>query len=149
MGMTESASEAWAAVYPTLSEGHPGLFGSVTGRAEAQCLRLALLYALMDEAPAIDRQHLLAALEVWERAEASARFIFGTTLGDPVADEIYRGLRANPRGLTRTEISALFNRHQTAERIEVAFSLLEQRGFARREIRLTERGTAEAWICVR
>lgn len=48
------------------------MFGAVTGRAEAQCLRLALVLALMDEAREIDLRHLLAALAIWERAEGSA-----------------------------------------------------------------------------
>ena len=32
--MTEAAHNAWTQVYPTLSEGHSGLFGAVTARAE-------------------------------------------------------------------------------------------------------------------
>ena len=103
--MTEQARQTWVEVYSILSEGHPGLLGTVTARAEAQCLRLALIFALMDEAPTIDRPHLLAARAVWERAEASARYIFGAALGDPIADEILRGLKvAGASGLTRTDI---------------------------------------------
>ena len=45
--MAPPARKAWSAAYARLSEGYPGLFGAVTGRAEAQCLRLALAYALM------------------------------------------------------------------------------------------------------
>jgi hypothetical protein len=43
--MTDAARSIWQRVYPTLSEGHGGLFGAVTARAEAQCLRLALALA--------------------------------------------------------------------------------------------------------
>jgi len=46
--MTPAARAIWQAVYPELSEGSGGLHGSVTARAEAQCIRLALVYALLD-----------------------------------------------------------------------------------------------------
>lgn len=146
---TDAAREVWKAVYPTVSEGRPGLFGCVTGRSEAQCIRLALIYALMDESAIIDRQHLLAALAIWERAESSARYVFGDALGNPVADDILRALRvARQDGLTRTTISNLFNRHQTAERIGAGLELLMRRGLARHESRQTGGAPAEVWVCV-
>src|SRR5262249_49451764 len=127
-------------------EGQPGLFGAVTGRAEAQCLRLALLYALMDGVTEIDHQHLLAALAGWERAQASARHIFGSALGDPSANQILGALRtARPGTMTRTAISRLLGRHQTAERIGASLSLLEKRGLAKRESVQTEGSPAEHW----
>ncbi len=148
IGMTEDARQIWQRVYPTLSEGHLGLFGAVTARAEAQCLRLALAYALADKADAIGRHHLLAAIAIWERAEASARYIFGSALGDRVADEILRALKgAGPAGLTRTEISALFRRNETADRIGVALDLLVRRGLAERAHQQHHQGgrPAEVW----
>jgi RepB DNA-primase from phage plasmid/Protein of unknown function (DUF3987) len=57
-----SARSQWAEVYGPLSEGKPGLFGAVVGRAEAQALRLAALYAAMEESGTIERTHLEAAL---------------------------------------------------------------------------------------
>ncbi len=44
----ENARALWRAVYHDLSEGGPGLSGAVTSRGEAQTMRLALLYALLD-----------------------------------------------------------------------------------------------------
>lgn len=147
--MTAAAREAWADVYPTLSEGHRGLFGAVTARAEAQCLRLALTFALADSSDAIDRPHLLAALALWQRAEASGRYIFGSALGDPVADEILRALHvAGGEGLTRTKIRDQFGRHQTAERIGTALDSLSKRKLARPESQATEGRHSEVWRCV-
>ena len=144
---TPAASAAWREVYERLSEGSPGLFGAVTARAEAQCIRLALLYALMDEAIEIDVQHQLAALAVWERSAKSARFIFGDSLGDQVADTILGGLReAGPLGMTRTEISKLLGKHQPAERIGTALEMLQRRGLARHETRRTGGAPSEVWI---
>jgi len=96
-----SARDQWAEVYGPLSEGKPGLFGAVTGRAEAQTLRLATLYAAMDESASIEREHLEAALALWDYAEESARYIFGVATGDPVADAILQAVRnAGESGLT-------------------------------------------------
>jgi hypothetical protein len=123
--MTPAARDVWERVYPTLSQGYPGMLGAVTARAEAQCLRLALAYAVADQADVISGDHLLAAIALWERAEASARHIFGSAIGDPVADEILRALRAaGTVGMTRTEISNVFKRHEKAERIGIALDLL-------------------------
>ena len=99
----DQARRIWYEDDGELSEGKPGLLGSVTGRAEAQVLRLSLIYALLDGTATIRAEHLLAALAVWEYAEASARYIFGDALGNPVADRVLEQLRAAPQGLTRTE----------------------------------------------
>lgn len=148
--MTEAARTTWAGVYPKLSDGRPGLHGAVTGRAEAQAIRLALLYALLDGAEAIDKEHLLAALAVWDYCDDSASFIFGDSLGDPVADEILKSLgAAGQAGLTRTDISALFKRHQSAARIDAALSLLEGKGLADRRSLKTGGRAVENWTaCV-
>ncbi len=61
----EHARALWHKVYEQLSEGKPGLLGSVVSRAEAQVMRLALVYALLDESTVIEHVHLEAALEVW------------------------------------------------------------------------------------
>jgi hypothetical protein len=150
VGMTAAAQDVWKSVYPTLSQGYQGLFGAVTARSEAQCLRLALVYALMDGAGSIDRQHLLAGLAVWERAQDSARFIFGSALGDPVADEILRALRvAGAVGMTRTEISGLFKRNQPSERIGAALNLLAEKKLAIHETKGGESGRpTQVWKAV-
>ena len=49
-------------IYPKLSAGEPGLLGAVLARAEAHVLRLSLLYAALDRAPAVTPAHLVAAL---------------------------------------------------------------------------------------
>jgi hypothetical protein len=71
MTMTEGAREAWEIAYSDLSADRVGLLGAVTARAEAQVIRLALLYALFDRRLDIDLAHLRAALALWEYAEAS------------------------------------------------------------------------------
>jgi len=128
----EEARAIWHEVYPELSEGKPGLLGAVIARAEAQVMRLACLYAVLDMSTVVRREHLLAALAVWDYCEASARFIFGDALGDPVADEILRALRAaGNAGMTRTEISEHFGRNVPAKRLGRALTALAEAGLVR------------------
>ena len=146
VSMTTGARKVWESVYPKLSEGRDGLLGSATARAEAQCLRLALLYALLDEQPEIDVAHVLAGIAVWEYCDATARFVFGDAIGDRVADDIRRDLlRSWDTGMSRTDIRNLFNRHESGERIEQALDLLDKRGQVRRERRNTGGRPEDIW----
>ena len=103
MHRDEEARSIWGKVYPDLSDGKPGLLGSVTSRAEAQVLRLSIIYALLDCSVAIRGEHLEAALAVWDYCLASARYIFGDSLGIPEADEILRELRRTSEGLSQRQ----------------------------------------------
>ena len=110
-------------------------------------MRLALVYALLDGATNIDLPHIKAALAVWEYAEASAVRIFGASLGDPVADDIYRALQhAGREGMSRTAIRDLFARNQFADRIGAALMLLVTKGRAKVEMRQSGGRPTECWI---
>jgi hypothetical protein len=147
ISMSEAARAAWAAVYPELSADKPGLLGAVTARAEAQTVRLAMIYALLDGEKQIDVAHLGAALAVWEYCEASAAHIFGNSSGDPVADEIVTALKSvGEAGLSRNAIRDLFGRHQSSDRIGAALAELLKRGTVRAEIQSTNGRPAEVWF---
>jgi hypothetical protein len=144
--MTTEARAVWRAVYPHLSEGSGGLHGAATARAEAQCLRLALIYCLLDGQSQIDHYHLRAALAAWDYCNRTAQFVFGTTLGDRTADEIMRRLElAGPKGMTRTDIRDVFKRHLPAERIGFALDLLRQRGRVTCDLVDTGGRPSEVW----
>jgi hypothetical protein len=128
----DEARALWREVYPDLSEGRSGLFGSLTARAEAQVTRLSLLYAALDESQQIRRVHLSAALAVWDYCRESVRYIFGDAVGDAVADTILRALRSSGP-LTKTAISKLFHRNQPARRIDDALTFLGKSLLAQRE----------------
>jgi hypothetical protein len=123
----------WREVYRSLSEGKPGLLGAAISRAEAQVVRLSLVYALLDRSPSVLIAHLEAALAVWRYAEDSARFIFGDALGDETADEILRQLSQYPNGMTRNEIREYFQRHKSSTEISRALGVLQEYGLARME----------------
>jgi len=140
-----AARELWHAAYSALSAERPGIFGAVTGRAEAQCARLAMIYALEDGSSVIRVEHMRAAFGLWSYCEASARFVFGDALGDPVADEILRALRRTPEGLARTAIRDLFSRNKSGSDIARALGVLLQHGLARPVSVPTGGRPAETW----
>jgi hypothetical protein len=123
------ARKIWYAVYHELSAPKPGLLGAIINRAEAETLRLAVVYAALRGASEINADDLQAALAVWSYCEASARFVFGDKLGHPIADKILSELRAKGE-LTRTEIVDLFKRHVGQSGIEAALALLESEALA-------------------
>jgi hypothetical protein len=121
----DEAKALWAEVYHDLSEGKPGLLGAVLSRAEAQVLRLSLIYALLDKSAVIKVQHLKAALAVWEYCERSAILIFGQRLGDPTADRILEAIRnAGTAGMAENAIYELFGKHKSANERTRAVTLL-------------------------
>ena len=102
--------------------------GAATARAEAHTVRLALLYALLDCSDVIRSQHLEAALAFWSYSAASARWVFGDSIGDPTADEIWSLARDRHDGITRTEVSNLFSRNKKAREIDRALQALIDAG---------------------
>jgi hypothetical protein len=140
------ADEHWKVVYELLSAGQPGLAGSMLGRAEAQVMRLACLYAVLDKSPLVKPEHLNAALAIWDYCEASVRIIFGDSTGDDVADEILRLLRSEPEGVTRNEIMNHFGRHRSAGRIANALGVLRVARLAHWEKETTGGRPAERWF---
>jgi hypothetical protein len=146
IGWSADAAVIWKKVYPKLSEGRHGLVGAVTSRAEAQVLRIALIYALLDETDRIEVSHLNAALAVWKYCEQSAEVIFGTSTGDPLADDIIRMLKASPDGMTRTDLYNALGRHQSSDAIGRSLGNLLKAGLAHSETRATKGRSEERWF---
>lgn len=138
----------WAAVYPQLSEGAPGLLGAMTARGEAQVMRIAALYAVMDCSALIRVEHLYAALAVWDYVTESVAYIFGDSLGDPIADEILNALRSRPEGMSRTDLRDFFGRHRSSEQIGRALTSLDVLNLVRCERESTGGRPAERWFSV-
>jgi hypothetical protein len=120
----QAASKLWNNYYATLSHDRPALHGTATGRAEAQVLRISALYAALDCSPIIQLPHLQAALALWDYCSASAASLFGTCVGDSIADRIREALQASPNGLTRKQIWNLFHGHVSSGSIDQALERL-------------------------
>ena len=145
MRRDEDARDVWWRIYEQLSEGKPGLLGAMIARAEAQAMRIACIYALLDRSPVVQREHLLGALAVWDYCEASARYIFGEALGDPIADQLLRALHHALDGLTQTQIRDHFGRHTKGHVIDRALGALLERGLAHVDSQQTGGRPVERW----
>lgn len=141
------ARAVWGELYETLTTDRPGLAGAVCARAAPLVIRLALVYALLDDAPAIRLPHLRAALAVWDYAAATARQVFGERIGDKLADFLLAALRANPDGLTRSDLHQLLGRNTAVQDLEAALDLLRRYGLATPTLHRHEKGgrPAERW----
>lgn len=147
--VTSAARDQWRKIYPQVSVENPGLFGAATARAEAHVVRFALLYALLDGAEAIEAVHLDAAHALWDYASRSTHWLFGDTLGDPVADDIWQAIKANTEGLTKSDIRDLFSRNKSAKAINAGIDALVRAGRLERTIRSCgERGGRPAELFV-
>lgn len=135
LAVTPAAGDWWRRIYPELSTEHPGLFGAATARAEAHVVRLSLLYALLDCAKTIEAIHVDAAHALWDYASRSTHWLFGDTLGDPVADDIWQAVKTNTAGLTKSEIRDLFSRNKSVKTINAGIEALVRAGRLERTTR--------------
>jgi hypothetical protein len=142
----EAAQNMWCDIYSDLSAGRPGLVGSMTSRAEAQVVRLATIYALLDQSALISEEHLTAALELWRYAKESMDFVFGDRLGDPFAEALLDAIRSQPNEMTRTDIRDHFKRHASQGRIENALAMLKNLGLVESMRKETAGRPAEIWV---
>ncbi len=108
-------------------------------------MRLAMIYALLDESDAIQPAHLLAGLAVWDYAARSVAVLFGQHTGSTLADQVLGLLRAAKPGLTRTELITALGRHVDGESLTQVLNQLAQAGQARRSLNSTGGRPAERW----
>jgi len=124
MSWTADAADAWEAFYAEQAEQrHAGMLAAIAARSEAQVTRLALTYALIDAADAIDVPHLEAAREVWRYAVDSARCIFGDSTGNRHADVLRSWLERGDE-VTWTEAKRELGLRTAADISEVVDVLL-------------------------
>ncbi len=143
--MDTAARVEWHDIYAQLSEPAEGLTGSLTARAEAHVLRLAMLDALVDGETIIRPAHLQAGLALWDYAARSVTWAMRHTTADPVAEQVHAALAAAPDGLTRTQLRDLFARNLPAARLDAALAALAGAGRAERQRLPTAGRPAEIW----
>jgi hypothetical protein len=115
VGWTVDAYKRWEEIYETIGDAElPGIAAVLTNRAEAQVLRLALIYAVLDGCDQIGVAHLVAAWALWRYCEDSVLYIWGDASGDRDLDRLVTALRQiRPAGLTVTEAnSTIFAGHK-------------------------------------
>jgi hypothetical protein len=127
MRRDSAATRLWHAVYGDLSGMAGGLLGAVTSRAEAQVLRLSMIYALLDRSSTISEEHLRAGLAVWDYCRESAALIFGRSTGNTLADQVLKFVRDNP-GCGRKDLHRLLGNHVKADSLLHAIGVLRNTG---------------------
>lgn len=148
--LSTPARHAWRDAYTRLAQPQPGIAGQIGARAEAHTIRLALIYALTDNARQIQPAHLSAALALWDYAQRSAVWALERTAGDPLAQQIHAALtHALPDGLTRTQLRDLCHRNPTTAQLDQALASLAHDGKVASQRVLTAGRPAELWTATR
>jgi hypothetical protein len=99
---SEEAEEFCDKPYRELTRELSGVYGAMTSRAEAQVLRLSMIYALADHSVEISVDHLKAALAVWNYARDSVRYLFSKELKDAKLIKAFRAIKgAGVGGISR------------------------------------------------
>lgn len=129
--LDDSAARLYEDLYPDLSADQDGLLGVVTARAEAQLIRFALTYAILDRARAITADHLQAAVAVSDFCQASASYLFGAGEPDPLANKILSLLESGPK--TTTDLHDGLGRHTEGPRLKGALEQLQAKGRIERQ----------------
>jgi len=137
MGLSGKAEDLWKTVYPEISADHDGLAGAVINRGEAQVIRLAMVYALLDGSNVVHDSHLRSALAMWDYCRRSALYIFHGFESDPVATKIMEKLSEGP--IDFTDVYRMFANNATKRQIEEALSILVGKGKVVIESELTGR----------
>lgn len=85
---------------------HGGMMGEILARGMPTVLRLAMIYAAMDDKDQVDVCHLKSAKALWDYSARSALWIFSDASGNYHADKIIQALRqAHPGYMNRTQIN--------------------------------------------
>jgi hypothetical protein len=125
---TTAAERLWCELYPALSTERPGLAGALLARGPAHVMRLAALFALLAQAPAVDVPHLTAAAAWWDYVADSVGIVFADRTGHPVADRIKAEMLPGTT-LSLTEMrEQIFSKHLAAGPLHDGLELLRRLG---------------------
>jgi DNA-binding HxlR family transcriptional regulator len=142
----EETELLWAEAYKRLTTRGDTMTDTLLSRADAHVVRLSLLYALLDSSTVIRKEHLQAALAVWDYCEESVRFVFGD-VADPDTAKILRKLEDGP--LTEGEIRRMvFGDHKPSEWVAEKMIELEQLRKVRRDTKQFKTKVVAAWYLV-
>jgi hypothetical protein len=88
-------------------------------------MRLALLYALLDQSDLIREEHLRSALALWDYCERSAYYVWSDRFVNRDLDRLCRAIEeSGERGLTLTSVvHELFRGNKPKEEVHALISL--------------------------
>lgn len=144
------ATALWREIYNDLDdEEAEGQVAAILSRAEAQIMRLACIYALLDRSAVVSRVHLEAAKAVWDYCDASARFIFGGNVVSQKAQKLLNWLHEfGEAGLDKTQMYAKFGKHIKRDELDALLKELNDAELGYPEILPTGGRNEEHWYAV-
>jgi hypothetical protein len=99
MDRDQEAKGLWDLIYHEFAlDDEDGVVAATIDRGDVFMLRFQQLFALADHSLSIRSEHVRAAQAVWKYGEDSARYLFGTRLGNSKAEKIFDTLRQAPVG---------------------------------------------------
>lgn len=122
------AKAMWPSLYSQYAFVPPGIWGEATSRGPGHIFRLAMLFAVLDLSDDIAPPHLRAAVAIWEHSRETALYIFGDSLGEPAADELWDAIKDIQSGVSLTDIRDLFSRNKSKRVIDNALRALQKAG---------------------
>lgn len=141
---SDDARALYAGIYEQLTaDGDDDLWAVVTSRAEAQVIRLALAYALLEASPIILVPHLEAAIAAWQYCNDSARFLFSSVTTDLVTERISDALKLGSK--TTSELYRDLGGHINRQRMKQALESLQSRGRIDRTEHKTSGRSCAVW----
>jgi hypothetical protein len=146
---TPDAKKFWDTLYRKLNaEKQNGTIDNVLARDTSHILKVALTFAVCDEADQIDVCHLKAALAVVDYCRDGARWIFGKATGNKLANNILAALRRERRGMTRTQIiKDVCYGNTPKSQLDTALTELVQNKLAHLNLKKNEKGQPiERWF---
>ena len=149
--LSAAAGDRWEQEYRRLAvvDDASPVIRALLERGAPYVLRLAMLFALLDGLPAIQEQHLDAALAVWHYAADSWRFIYADDAArSPLAAKLLAALDdAGAGGLSRGAIreEVVRSNDVSAQQIDGALAELASSGLAVMDKRATAGRPQERW----
>jgi histone H3/H4 len=144
MRRSPQADQLWASVYGDLTTTSGSeLLAAVLSRAEAQVLRLSMMFALAAGRATIEVDDLAAALDLWRYSEASARSIFAG-VHDALFNRIADAVRQEP-GITRTQLHQRLGWKLGSSQLVEALGRVQVAGLAFPEREQTKGRPVERW----
>lgn len=147
MTRDDDAAALWRENYEALTQATHGPLASLGSRSSPLAMRLACLYALLDESRTVRRDHLLAALLLVGYSMASAEWAFQDHAVHRLALRIFSLISAEPNGVSRTRIRDFLNRNGKGAEIDEALRQLSARGLVEgRTTKGRSFNQAETWF---
>jgi hypothetical protein len=146
MPISAAGNAFWDGVYDSLTSLPPMDITDMLARGAPMVKRLALVYALLDQADEIDEVHLRAGYAVWQFCRASTEQLFADALEDPRATKIMDRLQAaGDQGMSRSDINGIFKGREPSADLKEILDYLKSKGRVRSEEKKTAGRTAEYW----